>query len=69
MMAQRIIPDCTRCRLPADDAYAVGIAHEYREKAGSCAPVLDAEKCNEALRIVALIRDHTGSGFMAYSAE
>jgi len=68
MMAEKI-PDCVRCRFMAeDDAYPTGIAHEQGERA-SCAPIIDAEKGNEALRMVALIRGRTGSGSMAFTAE
>jgi len=70
MMAQKIISDCTCSRLPADaDAHRAGIAAEHPGHFCSCAPVIDAEKSNEALRMVALIRNHTGSGFMAFTAE
>ena len=70
MMAQKIISDCIRCRLPADAyTHRPGIADEHPETARSCAPVIDAEKSNEALRMVALIRNHTGSGFIAFTAE
>nr|WP_321351610.1 hypothetical protein [uncultured Methanoregula sp.] len=68
MMAEKI-SDCTRCRFMAEDgAYPAGIDHKDDERA-SCAPIIDAEKGNEALRMVALIRGRTGSGFMAFTAE
>ncbi|WP_321506777.1 hypothetical protein [uncultured Methanoregula sp.] len=70
MMAEKIIPDCTRFRLPVEsDVYTTRIACEQREKSCSCTPIIDAEKSNEALKMVALIRNHTGSGFMAFTAE
>ena len=70
MMAQKMISDCICCRLPADaDAHRAGIAEKHPGNFCSCAPVIDAEKSNEALRMVALIRNHTGSGFMAFTAE
>jgi hypothetical protein len=70
MMAQSIISDCTRCRLPAGrEATPQGPAHELAHSKKTCAPIIDAEKSNEALRIVAFIRSHTGSGFLAFTAE
>nr|WP_320161590.1 hypothetical protein [uncultured Methanoregula sp.] len=69
MMAEKICSDYTRYRLlTGNDAYTTGIAHEQGERGTSCAPIIDAEKGNEALRMVALIRGRTGSGSMA-SAE
>jgi hypothetical protein len=40
-----------------------------QERTLCCALIIDAEKGNKALRIVALIRHRTGSGPMAFTAE
>jgi hypothetical protein len=39
--------------------------HSHRETAGLCVPIINADESNEALRIVAHIRGHTGSDTMA----
>jgi hypothetical protein len=64
------IPDYARCRHLADhDASITVFVHKYREESDPCAPIIDAEKSNEALQMVARIRRRAGPDFMAFSAE
>lgn len=60
-MTTKTIPGCVLCRHPAEcDAFGTGGTHHQRENADPCAPIIDAEKCNKALRIVARIRERNG---------
>jgi len=44
--------------------------HNPGERSSPCAPVIDAEKSNEAVQIVSLIRKRTGgSHLIAFTAE
>jgi hypothetical protein len=61
---------CTRCRQSAArDARSTAKTQKYQEESTPCAPVIDAEKSNEALLMVSLIRRRPGPGFMACAGE
>ena len=70
-MTSKTISDCARCRLLAEyDTQSIGSPDDEQGKPDPCSPVIDAEKSNEALRMVAMIRERAGgTDTMAFTAE
>jgi hypothetical protein len=56
-MTAKTLSDCAQCpHLVNCDAHITGGIHRHQEEPDRCAPIIDAEKSNEALLILAQIR-------------
>jgi hypothetical protein len=56
-MTTKTLSDCAQCpRLVNCDAHITGGVHKHQEEPDHCAPIIDAEKSNEALQLLARIR-------------
>jgi hypothetical protein len=69
-MTSKTISNCTDCRHLVDcDAYNLVAIYDHKEESNACAPIIDAEKSNEALKMVSRIRERTGSDLMELTPE
>jgi hypothetical protein len=56
-MTTKTLSDCAQCpHLVNCDAHITGGIHKHQEEPTRCSPIIDAEKSNEALQLLARIR-------------
>jgi hypothetical protein len=56
-MTTKTLSDCAQCpHLVNCDAHITGGNHKHQEEPARCSPIIDAEKSNEALQLLARIR-------------
>jgi hypothetical protein len=56
-MTTKTLFDCAQCpHLVNCDAHITGGIHKHGEEPACCAPIIDAEKSNNALQLLARIR-------------